>query len=501
MSVSTKHPLYIEHHPDWVLLQDAYKGERAVKDKTHIYLPPTSGMEADGMASTEALGYKAYKAYLSRAVFPEFMTESVNTCMGMLWYKDPIIKVPDVMKPLLERASVKGETMHQLFRRVHEQQLSTGRCGLLVDLPREVPAGVAVLPYMALYETTAIINWDDGQIGAPTLQNLNLVVLDESENVRDGYTWEMQNKYRVLTLGPAETNEVTGTYRAKVVKESGGEDSDLLPEITPVYLGKSLDEIPFVFINSKDLLCDPDVPPLISLARQCMTIYRGEADYRQNLFMQGQDTLVITGSDDSADTKFRVGANAVLQLPTGATAEYIGVQSKGLAEQRLALENDRRLAASRSGQLVDTTSRQRESGDALATRVAAQTATLNDIAITAAGGLERALKIIAKWVGANPDEVSVKPNLDFVNVQLTSRNIVELQTAKTLGAPISQETIHEIMAQRQLTRKSYEEEIAAIDKEKPLIEPAVTDKTGGSNGDQGNPAGAQGGNGRGSAGV
>lgn len=498
MPINSTHPKYSRHLVDWQLLQDAYEGERAVKEKGSVYLPPTSAMVQDGLSQSSQLGWQAYQAYITRAVFPEFMTESVNTSMGMLWYRDPVIKLPRAMEPLRARASVKGETLHQLYRRVHEQQLSKGRCGLLADLPTAAPVGQPVLPYLALYDTTAIINWDDGQIGGPTMQQLNLVVLDESEPVRDGYEWVQEQKYRVLTLGPIGTNEVTGTYQVTTVRYVNQGEEAILPLFAPTYLGKTLDEIPFIFINSKDLLPDPDVPPMISLARHCMAIYRGEADYRQNLFMQGQDTLVITGSEDNGDEKFRVGANAILELPTGATAEYIGVNSKGLAEQRLSLENDRRLAASRSGQLVDTTSRQRESGDALATRVAAQTATLNDIALTAAGGLEKALKVIAKWMGQDPDEVSVKPNLDFVNVQLTTRNLVELQTAKKLGAPIAQKTIHDILVQRQLTTMTFEEELKAIKDEEPLVQ--EPDPTGGTDGAI-QQTGDQGGNGRGTAGV
>jgi hypothetical protein len=490
--VQTTHPQYDEHLADWQMLEDAYKGERHVKAKGSVYLPPTSGMVADGIANSAQLGYQAYEAYLTRAVFPEFMTESVNTCMGMLWYKDPVIKLPKVLEPMLDRASVKGETMKQLLRRIHEQVLSVGRCGLLLDLPETVPIDTPVLPYIAMYEAENIINWDDGRVGGPTLQTLNFVVLDESEMVRKGFTWEQEDRYRVLYLGDEATNESMGKYFVRVLSS---DETEIKSPIMPMFAGKALDEIPFVFVNAKDLLPDPDVPPLISLARLCMTIYRGEADYRQNLFMQGQDTLVIIGSDNQ-DQKFRVGANAVLELPVGGSAEYIGVNSKGLAEQRLSLENDRRLAASRSGQLVDTTSRQRESGDALQTRVAAQTATLNDIALTSAGALERILKMAARWVGANPDEVSIQPNLDFVNVQLTSRSIVELQTAKKLGAPISQKTIHSIIKQRQLTSMDFEEELAAIKAEEPLVEEEVD---AGANENQ--QAGSQGGDGRGTAGV
>lgn len=506
MSTTSKHPRWGDFIDDWRLLRVAYEGERAVKAQGVTYLKPTSGMLADGMSSPGQAGYEAYQAYKQRAVFPEFMAESVSTNMGMLWYKNPVIKLPKMLEPLMDRASVKGESMLQLLRRVHEAQLTTGRCGLLLDLPRQVPKDVALLPYIAMYDAEKVINWDDGSMGSPTLQTLNLVVLDETEQVREGFTWAERGKFRILYLGNPDTNETIGEYSVEV-RDQGDGIAEV--RVKPLFMGKALDEIPFVFVNSKDLLPEPDKAPLLPLANLCMTIYRGEADYRQNLFMQGQDTLAIIGAEgETAEGKeTRVGSGAILHLPTGADAKYIGVNSKGLAEQRAALENDRRLAASRSGQLVDTTSRQRESGDALQTRVAAQTATLSDIALTAAGGLEKILKVAAKWVGADPSEVSVVPNLDFVNVQMSSRNIVELQTAKGLGAPISQETIHDIMRQRQLTTKTFEEELAAIKKEEPLVEPPpAPGSEGGQNGNGSGPgakkqAGSQAGSGRGTAGV
>ena len=90
--------------------------------------------------------------------------------------------------------------------------------------------------------------------------------------------------------------------------------------------------IPFVFINSKDLSTIPDKPPLDSLARLALAIYRAEADYRQNLFMQGQDTLVRIGStfeQDDENKAVRMGAGARLDMPVNGDAMYIGVSGKG----------------------------------------------------------------------------------------------------------------------------------------------------------------------------
>ena len=100
-------------------------------------------------------------------------------------------------------------------------------------------------------------------------------------------------------------------------------------------------------------------------------------------------------------------------------------------------------------------------------RVAARTATLNRVALAGAYALESLLKIAAEWAGANPDEVEVRPNLDFVDDIMEGRDLVGLMTAKTLGAPYSLESIHRQMQERGLTDKSFEEELSAIEAESP----------------------------------
>ena len=243
--------------------------------------------------------------------------------------------------------------------------------------------------------------------------------------------------------------------------------------VTPSIGGSMLDEIPFVFINAKDVVPQTDAPPLLGLGRLALTIYRGEADYRQSLFMQGQDTLVVIGAISSGvegETTFRTGANASIELPSGQghDAKYIGVDSKGLVEMRSALENDYRLASEKSGQLIDSVSREKESGDALKIRVAARTATLNQIVLAGAFGLEQVLKIAARWLGQDDSKVKVMPNLDFADDSLDGKTLNEWMTAKALGAPLSLRTIHSRMKERELTELDFEEELEEIEKEKEL---------------------------------
>lgn len=466
MAVNSKHPLYSEYLNDWETVRDAYRGERIVKSKTTRYLPASSGMYLDGYPDPNTPGWKSYRAYLTRALFPDLVSDAVEAMIGVMHHKPPVIELPAVMEDLREKATLKGESLQMLLRRINEEQLVTGRLGILVDMP-ETPTKGRVLPYIAMYQAETILNWDQGRRDGIAVDNLNLVVLDETEHERtQDFEWESVEKYRVLVLGDPTENEPKGQgiYRAGVFRDNNATFNESAL-ITPSIRGSTLDLIPFTFINSKDIVPDPDDPPLLGLANLVLAIYRGEGDYRQSLFMQGQDTLVVIGG--SSEDEVRTGANSHISVPMGGDAKYIGVDSTGLSEQRSALENDYARASQKGGQLMDSVSRERESGDALKIRVAARTATLNQIALAGAFGLQSALRNIAVWIGADPEEVVVTPNLDFVDDTLNGKELVDLMTARQLGAPISLRSIHKLQQDKGLTEMDYEEEVSEIESEAP----------------------------------
>lgn len=483
MAIDTKNPRYDLMVGTWLLLRDAFEGEEVVKDKGFAYLKPTGGQVIDGAYSggITSVGYLSYEAYKSRAVFPDFFTEGVGTLVGILNAKDAQIDLPPEMEYLKQKAALTGEGLQAVLRKVHEQQLITGRVGLLGDLPA-APTLDAPKMYIVPYNAEQIINWDDGSFN-DGFDQLNLVVLDESGDARtDDFQWKKVRKHRVLSLGALNENSAVGDYNFAVQEEAvspgdanrpQGSPGDTLVFQTPTIRGNTSKEIPFVFIGAKDLVRDPDRPPLLGLARLCMQIYRGEADYRQTLFMQGQDTLVVVGGvrGMSADgnTNLRVGAGARIDVEQNGDAKFVGIGSQGLPEQRLSLEADRSLAAVRTGQLLAPGKMSMESGEALKTRVAAQTATLTSVAITAAAGLEQLLRTMATWAGYDPELVRVSPNLDFTNVAIQGQDVVQLQTAKNLGAPISAQSIFEVMKERGLTRNTFDQEVALINKEPPVL--------------------------------
>jgi len=438
-------------------MRDTYRGERVIKDAGTRYLPPTAGMILDGM-DTGQRRRQAFNAYKTRARFPSFVSQAIQSMIGVMHHKPPTIELPARLEPIRENSTVRGESLGMLLRRINEEQLITGRVGIMADVRNGAPAGV--LPHVATYRAESIINWDDGEREELRQQVLNLVILDESEFVRThDFDWEHQQQYRVLILGDTRANEAVGPYRMGVFEDTQAtfNESQL---IEPSIAGRTLDKIPFVFINPSDIVTTPDDPPLMGLARLALGVYRGEADYRQGLFLQGQDTLVIIG--DTSDEDIRAGAGATVRLGQGGDAKYIGVSSDGLEEQRLAIQNDEKNAAELGGKMLDNRGGGAESGEALRIRVAARTSTLHQIALAGAEGLQQLLRIMAEWVGSDPEQVVVTPNLDFAEGSLEGKTLVDFMAAKTMGAPLSNRSIHRLLQERDVTELNFEEELEQI---------------------------------------
>lgn len=490
MALNSEHPFYSEYKEDWMMMRDLYRGERAVKRRGQLYLPATTGMHIDGLGYDNIHkpkpGQRAYDSYLKRAFFQDLVKEGVEALIGMMHQKPATFELPDAMQPLVEKCTLTGEGLQEVLRNINTEQLTEGRVGILADLPAAplVPApqgssAPPILPYIALYNAEDMVNWDAGDTEEGQ-RTLNLVVLNESGFMRsDDFTWRELLKYRVLQLGPIMTDEVEGQYSMGVFSNHEGANNLVYDEKamkSPMLRGATMDEIPFVFINTKDICADPDEPPLLGLGRLALAIYRGDADYRQSLFMTGQDTLVVTGAvvnkdGTQNDDALRIGAGARIDVEIGGDAKFIGVTANGLSEQRQSLQNDRALAAQKAGNLIQPgPSKQDESGEALKTRITAQTATLNQIANTGAKGLENLLKMVATWMGlpaATIATIKVTPNLEFADFALVAADIVQLMTAKSLGAPLSKESVHGIMVERGITQMTFEDETAAIEDEAP----------------------------------
>ncbi len=466
MSIESTHPEYDAKAIEWRLMRDTYAGEEAVKLADFLYLPATAGQLADG-AATKAIGtagWISYSAYKQRAQFPELVAEAVNTLVGVMHQEAAVIDLPNEMEGMRDRATRDGESLIALLRRINEQQLLRGRIGLLADFPQ---ADTEDLPHIVPYEAETIMNWDDERFDEMDVDQLSLLVLNETGQVRglgtDVFEWTVERRFRAAFL-----DDFDGVYTTFVEVEGQRRE-----EVRPVFRGATLTEIPFVFIGANDLSTRPDDIPLKSVAEGSIHLYKQSADYRQTLHMQGQDTLILIGAelnrdgsakDETKDT--RVGAGAVVRMDDGGDGKFVGVSGEGLSEQRISYQNDLNDVRAKGPRLLEGRKGQAESGEALTVRVSASTASVKQVALTGAAGLQASLRQIARWMGLDESLVLVRPNLDFQQAQPEPRLLNDYQTARNEGAPLSERSMHSWAARMNFTKMTFEEEMVLVEKER-----------------------------------
>lgn len=445
MPVDSKHPDYGLKLAAWAKLRDCAVGMEAVKAKGEDYLPMPSGF-----AAQQDRGAAMYAAYSARAQFPEIFNPTISGMVGMIHRREAEIKMPAALQGIWERATKDGLPLEAFHRKITTELLEVGRFGILADaLPEE--AGGSLLPYLAGYTAEAIFNWSAAR---------DLFVLSEKDRTRtDEFTWADVQRYRVLRLS-------NGVYTQQVYT---GEDAGAL--VTPARRGGggTLDAIPFVVVGARDTNLDPDDPPLLGVADAALAIFRLDADYRHQLFMSGQETLCIIGADDNPSA---VGAGVVIGIPLGGDAKYVGPTCNGISAHRTAIADERANAATAGAKVADASKGGVESGEALRIRNVSRTATMVTVALSSAQGLEQALRHAATMIGANPAEVVVTPNLEFVDQLLDPKSAGELVKLWQGGA-ISYPTLYENLQRGGIasSERSADEEKGLIDAEDPLPAP------------------------------
>jgi hypothetical protein len=448
--VDAKHPEYADHVSEWTLMRHTHRGEKAVKEAGEEYLPMPSGFRVQADS-----GRAMYGAYQKRAQFPEIVAPTIRGMIGVIHRTEAQIEMPDAMLGLWERATSDGLPLEALHRRITGELLLTGRYGLLVD----APSTGGDLPYLAGYSAEALINWSEDR---------DFFVLDESGWKRDEFAWSDQKGYRVLRLvdGRYEVETYSGTTRGADVLQPTARG------------GQSLDQIPFVVIGPRDLAVAPQEPPLIGVARAALALYRLDADYRHQLYMSGQETLVVI----NGDAPTAIGAGVVITLTSGQgedgkeytpDAKYVGPSGRGIEAHRTAIQDERENAVAAGARIFDSAKKAAESGEALRLRYAAQTATLTSIAQASAAGVEKALRFAAVMIGADPNAVVVKPSLEFLDASLDP-SAAEALLRVWQGGAISFETLYENLQRGEIAsaERSAEEELKLIDREDIERDPA-----------------------------
>jgi hypothetical protein len=412
MPVDSKHPLYKKRFDEWVQISAVMEGEKAVKAAGETLLPKLSGQDTD-----------EYIAYKKRGSFKNLTAKTVSALSGALMRKASMVEVPEKMESYLKDITLNGSSFDELAKQVGELCISHGHLGMLVSMD-DYPKLGEPEPYVAVYGPEAIINWQTEIVdGEEVLVFLVLEEIYYERDERDEYEWKEKVQYRVLKLDE-ENKLVVEVW----IEAEGKRSKQFVLKDDPVYpniRGKRLNYIPFVFVGANNNDSNPEKSPVLDVVNLNLAHWRLTADYYHGLHFTALPTPWAAGFD--IEGVFYVGGSKILlSADPSATAGYMEFTGKGLgaiAEERRDLVDAMAVLGSR---MLEVQKKAAEAMETQRMKQGSDTATLIDIASSVEKALTRALILYAMWLSLPTEDISVRVNRDFVDVQIDSQTITAL---------------------------------------------------------------------------
>lgn len=419
MAVQNTHKYYSKYHLLWEKVRDCLDGEDAVKDQGTKYLPcPQAQVPAQ------------YAAYKTRASFYAVAERTLRGMTGMIFRNDPVIKLPTKMEPWLTSATNDGMSLLMFVEEVTREVMSMGRYGVLLDLPAQSsPTGT--VPHLVPYTAENITDWEESVIDGKKV--VTKVVLRDS----------ISSSVDVSSSSLLELRLVKGVYKTQRFVASAAEGAKTFAAeetITPLINGKTLDYIPFVFLNPYDLRPEISKPPFVDLCNMNLAHYRNSADYEHALFQTAQPTPWIAGGLDEKTKPSTIGGGTIWYLPENAKAGMLEFTGKGLDAQRVAMQDKEDRMASLGARMIKDSSRVQEKAETARLRARGETSLVMDTLQTVETGVTLLMQWAADWL-LSSEEVSLALNKDFVDARIDANMMVAIVKTWQSGA-ISRETMH-----------------------------------------------------------
>ena len=417
MPVNSHHPEYTEAQTRVRTTRDATAGEEAVKNPAvrKLYLP---GFDPEDNGRYELL--------IKRAYYVNYCQRMLSNFCGAAFRNPPKIELPAAIEYMRENADGAGSSIEQMMSKAFNDVAQTGNYGILAEYSK-VPEGASeddrgplgIRASLAAYSYESIINWNEEKVGGNTVRTLT--VLHETARIPvDEYTFTLENQYRVLRL-------VDGVYETGLYLEDG---TIVEEAIRPTQQKAPMNTIPFFNIGSVDNKPTVDMPLLFPAAVINLAHYRNTADYEEGLHMTGQGTPHIDAGPNTTAAQFeamnpngvRIGARDGI-ITQGGSFEIVQQDSPAAGLAGLA-EKVEQLKDAVSAIAMTTSSN--KTAETAKIEASGETSQLSTIVTNIEDAFTAALKEVAKYEGANPDEVVVTLNRDFFDKTITPQESAQM---------------------------------------------------------------------------
>lgn len=465
MSVNTQRKDYEELLGDVTTNRDAVAGERKIKSKKMLYLPPlpsmTCGINYDDNGNVHIItgshlteeGRASYKKYLSLAYFYGATGRTVDGLTGLIFSKNPIKELQPAISYLDKNVDGQGSSLRRQAQKAAREAFITPRSGLLVDFP-DVPGSVSIAqaeqsnlrPKIVHYPFESIFNWHYSTVNNETKLTL-LVLMETVEVLKDDFTVEEVVKYRVLRIQE-------GVYTQQLYNDDGNPESE--PVVVMVN-GQPANEIPFyeiaTGIEGKSIIND--------LVDANLNHYRFFADYAAKEHASAFPVFTETGvSGDDQNVIIGPGAKWTNISPE-AQFGILQTASDGGSMRTYLQDMEERMAALGAEMLKPRISGA-ESAEAKSLDQVAQNSTTADLAITVSEAYMKAINFAARWMNA-PEENIFELNTDYNPQHMNPQMFTALMAALQNGN-ISYQTFYENLQRGEIANpeRTQEDEQALI---------------------------------------
>ncbi len=408
MSIKSVHPEYASAASQWERCRDAAAGEDAIKSKTTLYLPMLSGAEQG-----------EYSSYIQRALFYNATGRTIDGMTGAIFMKDPTVDLTGQLKSAKDLDKfVKGsDSFVTLARKAVREICVVSRAGLLVD-SAEKEGGI---PYICMYSAEDIRNWEEELIDGDIVLTRLILRENKYESKPEdptGLEKELVVYYRELFLEETEEGYVyKGRLWRPSVNQNGERDIEkYLPgtTYTPTKLGgKTLNRIPFVFMNVLGNTPSVSKPVILDLVNVNISHYRTSADLEHGRHFTALPTPYACGFDVSRGQTLKIGSTtAWIADSPDANAGFLEFTGSGLTSLSDALIEKAKQMAVLGARLLEEQKADAEAAETVRLRQSGESGILSSIARSVSEALTFCVEIVIDWAGLT-SECKVQLNTDY----------------------------------------------------------------------------------------
>jgi hypothetical protein len=393
MPVNTEYKGYDAMLAKVTKVRDFAAGSEAVKAKRTVYLPELTGQTKD-----------QYNAYLLRGYLVPATEPTAMIISGAITRKPSVFEPKAKLEYLLDDIDGNNLSSNQFVSNMITELLYAGAVGYLVEFSDK--------PIVKKYTRESIINI----VG-------DSIVLMQSYSVQDGkdpFEQEIKTEYLELTIE-------NGIYIQNIWREekTGWAIHDTK---TPTNRGAPLTKIPFVICSANDKGLIKSDPLLLHLVNSNHDQYLMSTDHRHGLHWTALPTLFLFGDfkdENGVKKQIKIGAGSANQIDdTEAKAQLLEFTGAGLGSLKAAIDSTIEIMASIGAKMMMNGGGGVKSAETSRIDASSETATLSIIANSVDQTMERLLKIIAEWQGAEQPEFSA--NRDFIDVKLDPNALMAL---------------------------------------------------------------------------